>query len=205
MSVALLEREVIDPRLTAFKIAMQSGAYEDMLPCERPQRPNSIRGDVNSIITFFQYLGEDKREDQWEKKTLQHLITKRQYKWNKCISRQEMKAKNCQRWRDASKDIRMTREDFELYMKSECRCNAASLFSTTNPSVTESITVRNFIMGEVALCNSNRPDVWAVLKIKDIHSSKVELVNNELQLETADPKTNMTLRLTFPNAILDAI
>ena len=60
-------------------------------------------------------------------------------------------------------------------------------------------------MGEVALCNSNRLGVWAVLTINDIRSSKVELVNNELQLETADPKTNMILRLTFPNAIFDAI
>ena len=60
-------------------------------------------------------------------------------------------------------------------------------------------------MTEVALCNTNRPGIWERVRIADLSGPKTEEVEGEKQLETEDPKTKLTLRLTFPDSIWKAI
>lgn len=76
---------------------------------------------------------------------------------------------------------------------------AALLFSKTNPSPLECITFRNF-MTEIAVCNLNRPGIWSFITVDDIQEQKTEVINGEHQLETEDPKTKITLQITFPEA-----
>ena len=62
-----LEHSIINSRLTGFKKAMDDGSYEVVLKRERLHSPNTIRTDVNAIITFL---------ITWQRSTVQ--ITERE-------------------------------------------------------------------------------------------------------------------------------
>ena len=59
---------------------------------------------------------------------MRNELISRRTKWNKAISTQEKRAKNLQKRRDADKNIHLETEDFQAYMTSQSRQNAASLF-----------------------------------------------------------------------------
>ena len=205
MKASVLEKNLINPRLQAFSRAMDDGTYDDMAPKERAHRPNTIRTDVNAVIAFFTFLSEGKDDKSWESTTWRQMTQLRSEKWNKAISKQEKRAKNWQMRKDSNKNVRMEESDFVVYMQSEARKDAAAIFSKENPTPAKCVLFRNFVMTEVAVCNTNRPGVWGCVKVGDIRGKKTELVNGEHQLQTEDPKTHMTRRLTFPESIWLAI
>ena len=95
--------------------------------------------------------------------------------------------------------------DFGSYINSSIRRDAASLYAKDKPTVKECITFRNFLMTEVAMCNSNRSGIWEFINVSHITDEKTKMVNGEKQLQMPDLKTNKTLHLTFPENIYNAM
>ena len=55
------------------------------------------------------------------------------------------------------------------------------------------------------MCNVNGQEYGPSFESNRLKDKKMQIVNNEHQLQTVDPKTNLTLILTFQKSVWDAV
>lgn len=122
----------------------------------------------HQILLVFKYLPKNKPENSWDTKSLVYFKAKIETVWNQSITREEIKANEATQRDDAREDERLEEIDFNKYMDSTVRRQAASLYSRDNKTVNECLIFRNFIMTKVAICNTNRPGILEFINVSHI-------------------------------------